>query len=223
LSFRSLDWSGRERREGPSSSHVRAESIMSEEDEDRGHTADAARGTDAPRALSFSQYQFNFKVGLGARVAARLGGAPAFAQRRARLHRDTASFWSALEKRYRELWTAAQEGRIDEDGRELRHSLLLADGSDQVGSRAHRKRLFSARVDLQEHARAEFNRAWTRQLDHCGISALAREVEIFAKYFPIESGMPMDPETDRFMWMGEPWSPPEAPTAQDVLSRFPLR
>lgn len=196
---------------------------MSKQDQDQDHTAERARGTDAPRALSFSHYQFNFKVGLGARVAARLGGAPAFAQRRARLHRDTASFWDALEKRYRELWTAAQEGRIDEDGREVRNSLLHADGSDQLGSRDHRKRLFSARVDLDEHARVEFNRAWTRQLDHCGISALAREVEIFARYFPIESGMPVDPETDRFMWMGEPWSPPEAPTVVEVLSRFPLR
>jgi|GEM_PF-1727003 len=197
---------------------------MSEHDEERNRERRSeARGTDAPRAMSFTDYQFNFKVDLGARIAAQYGGAPAFSIRRAKLQRDTDSFWGALEHKYEELWTAAREGRIDEEGREVRQNLLDASGSDRLGKRDHLKRLFSRKLDPEEHAREEFNRAWLRQLDHCGIDALAREVEDFCKYFPVESGMPVDPVTDQFLWMGEPWVPPEPPSREGILHRFPLR
>jgi len=195
---------------------------MTDHDEAEPPAPDTARGTDAPRTFTFSKYQFNFKVGLGARIGARYG-APAFAQRRARLHKATRAFWANLEEKYEALWVAAREGRIDDDGREVRQSLLSSEGRDALGHRDHKKRLFSARVDPEEHARAEFNRAWERHLDHCGLTDLAMQVADFVKYFPIESGMPVDPESDDYMWMGEPWVPPTAPTRDEVLERFPLR
>ncbi|MCO4769640.1 MAG: hypothetical protein KDA24_06370 [Deltaproteobacteria bacterium] len=195
---------------------------MSEEDTDDVAGPDTARGTSAPRAFTFNQYSFNFKVDLGARIGARYG-APAFSQRRAKLHRNTTSFWSTLEERYEELWTAAREGRIGDDGREVRQSLLHSDGTDRMGHRDHKRRLFGQKVDPEAHARAEFNRAWLRQVDTCGLTELAMEHEDFAKYFPIESNMPVDPESNHLVWMGEPWIPPVAPTREDVLGRFPLR
>ena len=184
--------------------------------------SDTARGTDAPRAFTFNQYQFNFKVELGARIGARFG-APAFAQRRARLNRNRREFWDNLALRYEELWVAAQEGRIGDDGREQRHSLLHSDGTDRLGHREHKRRLFGKKIDPLAHATSEFNRAWARHVDHCGITALAKEHEDFVKYFPVESNMPVDPETDEFVWMGEPWRPPVAPTRDEVFARFPLR
>lgn len=181
-----------------------------------------ARGTDAPRTLSYENFSFNFKVGLGARVAARFG-APAFAQRRAKLNRNLASFWTKVEERYAELWTAALEGRIGHDDREVRQSLMQADGTDPLHAREHRRQLQKEGAVLEETARADFNRAWDRFLDRCGMAELELEVRDFVKYFPVESGMRMDPETDRYMWMGEPWEPPVAPTRDVVLERFPMR
>jgi hypothetical protein len=192
---------------------------MSDHDPD----SDSARGTAPPRAMSFERYQFNFRVDLGAQVAARFGGAPAFSLRRARLHRDLEVFWDALDARYEALWGAAREGRIDEEGREIRQNLLDASGSDRIGAREHRRRLHAAGIDPDAHAVEAFNRAWTRQVDRCDLAPLAEEVAAFVDYFPIESGMPMDPETEQYVWMGEPWVPPVAPTRESVLERYPFR
>ncbi len=181
-----------------------------------------ARGVDKPRALSYENYSFNFKIDLGARIAARYG-APAFALRRARLLRSTEAFWSKLERRYEELWLAAGDGRIAEDGRELRHNLLTADGTDPIGAREHRRRLFGARVEQTDDRQASFNRAWERHLGRCGLQALTTEISDFNLWFPIEANLPIDVQTEQYVWMGMPWTPPVAPTPADLLARFPLR
>ena len=122
-----------------------------------------ARGVSQPRALAYENFSFNFKIDLGSRVAARYG-APAFAQRRSRLNRRTEAFWSGLTTRYGELWKAARDGRVTDDGRELRQNLLTADGADPIGAREHRRRLFSAKIDREVDHRDTFNRAWMRHL-----------------------------------------------------------
>lgn len=184
--------------------------------------ANGARGVDRPRALSYENFSFNFKIDLGSRIAARYG-APAFAQRRSNLNRSTDAFWKRLEKKYDELWVAAGEGRVDDDGRELRQNLLTSSGEDPIGAREHRRRLFSAKVDKADDQRATFNRAWTRHLDRCGLTELTTEIDDFNKWFPIEADLPIDIETEQYVWMGMPWEPPVPPTRDEILERFPLR
>lgn len=181
-----------------------------------------ARGVDKPRALAFENYSFNFKVDIGAHIAARYG-APAFALRRSRLKRATDAFWRKLEARHAELWLAAGDGRIAEDGREIRQNLLTSDGTDPIGAREHRRRLFGAKVEQAEDQSAAFNRAWSRHLDRCGLQDLEAEIAEFNLWFPIEANLPIDVESQQYVWMGTPWEPPIAPTRADILARLPLR
>jgi len=181
-----------------------------------------ARGVDKPRALSYENYSFNFKIDLGSRIAARYGS-PAFAIRRSKLRRSTDAFWSKLERRYDELWLAAGDGRVAEDGRELRQNLLTSDGTDPIGAREHRRRLFSAKVEQADDRRSAFNRAWERHLDRCGLTDLELQIAEFNKWFPIEANLPIDIESEQYVWMGMPWEPPVVPTRADILARFPLR
>ncbi len=181
-----------------------------------------ARGVDKPRALSYENYSFNFKIDLGARIAARYG-APAFAIRRSKLKRATDGFWTKLERRYDELWRAARDGRVTDDGRELRQNLLTADGADPIGAREHRRRLFSAKVEQADDQRTTFNRAWERHLERCGLTELELQIADFNKWFPIEANLPIDIESEQYVWMGMPWEPPVVPTRSDILARFPLR
>ena len=183
---------------------------------------DVARGVDKPRALSYENFSFNFKIDLGSRIAARYG-APAFAQRRSKLNRSTEAFWSRLEAKYDKLWLAAADGRIDEDGRELRQNLLTSSGEDPIGAREHRRRLFSAKIDKDVDRVATFNKAWTRHLGRCGLTELAAEIDEFNLWFPIEANLPIDIETEQYVWMGMPWEPPVPPSRDEILERFPLR
>jgi hypothetical protein len=177
---------------------------------------------DAPRALSLNLFQFNFKVGVDAHVMGRYG-APAFAERRMRLDRQTEAFWTRLERRHQELWIAACEGRIAEDGRERRQALLTSDGRDPLGAREHRFDLYRVDREVEDAAVAPFNQAWARHLNHCGLDELQTEYDAFVRYFPIEARLATDPETGRFLWRGRAWQPPKAPTRAEVLARFPLR
>jgi hypothetical protein len=176
---------------------------------------------DEPRALDLNKYQFNFRVGIGQRIAARYG-APAFAERTRRLERRLEHFWEDLETRREQLWVAAGEGRIAEDGRETRQVLLTARGTDPIGARDHRKRLFSARKDEDAEQRIAFNRAWQRHLGACGLAELQQQVADYVKWFPVEANLVSDPATGEYIWAGRPWVPPKAPTKAEVLERFPL-
>jgi len=175
---------------------------------------------DPPRALDLRKFQFNFRVGVGARVGA-LHGAPAFSQRTKNLERRLKQFWDDLELRHAELWGAAGEGRIDDEGREVRQSLLTSAGADPIGRRDHRKRLFSARLDEDRQQCIAFNRAWDRHLERCGLQELQDKVADYCKWFPIEANLMSDPTTGDYIWSGRPWVPPVAPTLDDVLARFP--
>ena len=186
-----------------------------------GSRSSSARGTSAPNALSFENYSFNFRVDLAARIAASMG-APAFAQRRARLTETIEGFWAGVQGRHAALQIAADEGRIGVDGREIRQALLHSDGTDPLAAREHRRRLFSDKVDPEVAAREDFTRAWRRYVDQLDYGHVAAEVAEFLDWFPVEASMPLDPETQRYLWMGEPWEPPQAPTAADVYARFPL-
>ena len=159
---------------------------------------------------------------LAAQVRAQMG-APAFAQRRRRLDRAVATFWSALERKQGALWIAASEGRIDEDGRELRQSLLDDEGRDPIGAVDHARRLFRDRIDPDQDRKQRFNKAWCRHLDRCGLEGLEAQVADYNRYFPIEANLKTDPKTGRFLWMGTLWDEFQAPTLDDVLERFPLR
>lgn len=177
---------------------------------------------DAPRVLSLDSYAFNFTVSAESRLRARIG-APAFAVRRRKLDLALDEFWNAVERRNRELWIAAGEGRIAEDGREVRQVLLDEDGRDRLGEMEHRWRVFRDRADPETTRADAFDRAWLRYLDHCGLERLEAQVSAYNRYFPIEANLPADPETGRYRWMGGFWEPMDLPTRDDVLARFPLR
>ena len=184
-------------------------------------SADDLDRPDPPRATSLRIFQFNFNVSLADRIAAR-GGAPAFAMRRSRLDRAMERFWSNLEQRRLDLWIAAGEGRIDEDGREVRQALLDADGRDTFAEREHKRLLFKAGLALEGEQRLAFNRAWARQIEVSGLEEVEAQCAGYEKWFPIEANLPVDPQTGRYLWMGEAWEPIVAPTREDILARFPM-
>ncbi len=175
---------------------------------------------DAPRALSLNRYQTNFQVSVAQRIAA-LGGAPAFSNRRLRWDRALRTFWRTVEERRDALWIAAAEGRIDEQGREVRMSLLSADGRDPLGERERKKELFRDRLDVDSERRKLFDFAWLRYLDRLDLTELETLASEYSRWFPIEANLPTDPDTGSFLWMGKPWSAVEAPTAAEILERFP--
>ena len=174
-----------------------------------------------PRVLSLDRFQFNFTIDRAARIRA-LMGAPAFALRRKRLDQALAVFWSALERRYEQLWIAAGEGRIGEDGRESRQLLLDDEGRDPIGGLEHRRRLFRDRVDRFARQQVDFERAWSRHLGRCGLEGIRLRVQDYNRYFPIEANLSTDPATGKYLWMGTTWEPMQAPTRADVLARLPL-
>ncbi len=175
----------------------------------------------APRALSLQNFSFNFHVSIGARIAAR-AGAPAFASRRTRWDKAIDRFWSELEDRYRARWIAAEEGRIDDDGREVRQALLDADGRDPHALRLQKQEIFRLRADADAVHQQAFDRAWRRVVDRLELGELEAQARDYAKYFPIEANLATDPDTGRFLWLGKRWEPVRAPTRQDVLTRYPL-
>lgn len=183
--------------------------------------SDEETGPPTPRVLSLTHYQFNFKVSVGAQVAAR-GGAPAFATRRMRWDRTVSRFWSELAVRHRALWIAAGEGRIDEEGREVRMALLDADGRDAHALRLHKQEVFRLRGDFDAAQRAHYDRAWGRVVTGLELSELEAQAAAYLKYFPMEANLPTDPETGRYIWLGKPWQTVRAPTRAAVLERYPL-
>ncbi len=173
-----------------------------------------------PRVLSLDRFQFNFTIDPAARIRARMG-APAFALRRRRLDRALEAFWLDLERRYEQLWIAAGEGRIDEDGRELRHILLDDEGRDPIGGLEHRRRLFKDRADPARAQQEAFTRGWSRHVERCGLEGIRLQVEDYNRYFPIEANLASDPKTGKYLWMGGIWEPMQAPTRRDVIGRLP--
>jgi hypothetical protein len=174
-----------------------------------------------PRVLSLDRFQFNFTVDRTARLRA-LMGAPAFALRRKRLDRAREAFWRDLERRYEQLWIAAGEGRIGEDGREIRQVLLDDEGRDPIGGLEHRRRLYRDRVDRFERQRIDFRRAWSRHVGRCGLEGIRLQVEEYNRYFPIEANLSSDPGTGKYLWMGTFWEPLQPPGRADVFDRLPL-
>ena len=183
--------------------------------------SDEKTGPPKPRVLSLKRYQFNFNVSLGAQVAAR-GGAPAFATRRLRWDRAIGRFWAELAARREALWIAAGEGRIDEEGREVRMALLDADGRDEHALRLHKQEIFRQRADFDAAQRANFDRGWKRVVARLDFSKLEAQAAAYLKYFPMEANLPTDPETGRYIWLGKRWQSVLAPTRESVLARYPL-
>ncbi len=183
---------------------------------------DAPVPVDPPRVLSYETYQFNFRVSNAARIKA-MHGAPAWSRRKKRLDDRLERFWREQEDRAASLWIAAGEGRIGDDGREIRQALLDGEGRDPIAARARRAELFRLRVDRDEAQVAEFNRAWSAYLGRLSLGDLAKRIEDFNKYFPIEANLPTDPDTEWYVWMGRPWEPAEPPDAAAVLERIPYR
>ncbi len=177
---------------------------------------------DPPRVLSHETFQFNFRVSTAARVKA-MHGAPSWSRRKKRLDDRLERFWREQDDHAAKLWIAAGEGRIGVDGREIRQALLDGEGRDPIAARERRKELFKARVDRDEAQIAEFNRAWEAYLGRLTLGDLARRIEDFNKYFPIEANLPTDPDTETYVWMGRAWQPAEAPDAAAVLARIPYR
>ena len=177
---------------------------------------------DPPRVMSHEAFQFNFKVSLASQVRAR-GGAPSWSRRKKRLDDRLARFWREQTDRAADLWIAAGEGRIAEDGREIRQALLDGSGRDKLAERDHKWRLFKNRADRAATRVEEFNRAWRAHLDRLRLGDLTRRIEDFNKYFPVEANLPVDPVTERFVWMGAPWQPVESPNAAAVLERIPFK
>jgi hypothetical protein len=179
--------------------------------------------TKAHDPLKAEEFKVNFSIGLAERVAARMG-APAWAQRRDRMHRSIQAFWARAARRYDELWVAAIEGRIDDEGREIRMALLDGEGKDELAEREHRYLLLKQKMEHQPVTAALFERAWTYFARfQAGLRELQLEAEQYAEAFPVEAELPLDPERHVYLWMGEPWVPPAAPTEADLLARFPLR
>jgi len=150
-------------------------------------------------------------------------GAPAFALRRQRLDRKLDAFWTEVSERRAALWIAAREGRVDEEGAELRPALLNADGRDRFAHLEQRKKLFRERVDEDRSQELLFDRAWQNYVESLDFASLESEVAAYNKYFPIEANLAIDPESGCFVWMGRDWKPLVAPQAEAVFGRFPLR
>jgi hypothetical protein len=175
---------------------------------------------DPPRVLSHELFQFNFKVSLASRVRA-MFGAPAWSRRKKRLDDRVARFWREEHERAEALWIAAGEGRIDDDGREIRQALLNDEGRDEHAARDRRALLFRQRIDRNEAQVAEFNRAWKAHLARLPLGDLSERIEDYNRYFPVEANLPVDPATETYVWMGKPWSPVDPPDAAAVLARIP--
>jgi len=135
------------------------------------------------------------------------------------------SFYSALSARYEALWLAAAAGNIDEDGREIRQSLLDEHGRDRIGELQHARSLFRERRDPERDRCEAFNRAWLRHLesDFSGLSDLAERMTSFNEVFPVEANLPVDPKSGEYLWMGQDWQPLEPPAREQLLERFPFR
>ena len=190
-------------------------------DHDKGGSTDGR--TDSARTLSLDSYSFNFTVTTGEQVRA-YGGPPAYVLRLRAMEDAQESYYVELSERYDALWLAAAAGNIDEQGRELRQSLLDDQGRDRIGERQHARALLRARRDRQLDRCEAFNNAWTRYLEHdSGGAALGARMVVFNEVFPVEANLPVDPQTGDYMWMGEKWQPLEPPTRQQLLERFPLR
>ena len=132
-------------------------------------------------------------------------------------------FWSRIDRQHDRLWLAAGDGRIDEDGHELRPALLDDEGRDPLAARSHSRELFRDRKDPKVDQREAFNRAWHAYLDRCGLGAVARIVRDYNKYFPMEAELKTDPKTESYLWLGLPWEPKDVPSRDDILERFPLK
>jgi hypothetical protein len=191
-------------------------------DQDNGISTDG--NADAARTLSLDSYSFNFTVTTGEQVRA-YGGPPAYVLRLRAMEDAQESYYVQLRERYDALWLVAAAGNIDEEGRELRQSLLDEQGRDRIGERQHARALFRARRDRQLDRCEAFNRGWTRYLDQdsTGLAALADRMVVFNEVFPVEANLPIDPQTGAYMWMGKKWQPLEPPTREQLLERFPLR
>ena len=174
---------------------------------------------DEPAAFSLRSFSFNFTVDAAAQVAGRMG-APAFALRRQRIDRRLEAFWAEVEGRRNALWIAAREGRVDDEGAELRPALLNADGRDRFAHLDQRKKLFRDRADEDQSQRQLFELAWQRYLKQLEFDSLAAEIDEYNKYFPIEANLATDPESGRFVWMGRDWQPLVAPDIDAVMKRF---
>ncbi len=174
-----------------------------------------------PRVLSLENFSFNFRISLKDRIRAR-AGAPAFAMRRMRTDRKIAAFWAALERKRKALWIAAGEGRIADDGREIRQALLDDEGRDRHAELEHKWRVLRDKADLGDVQKGAFNRAWRRHVQRCGIEGVQSMVDDYNRYFPIEANLKTDTKTGRFQWMGGLWEPMVPPTRDDVLERYPL-
>jgi hypothetical protein len=191
-------------------------------DQDKGISTDG--NADTGRTLSLDSYSFNFTVTTGEQVRA-YGGPPAYVLRLRAMEDAQEAYDQQLRERYDALWLAAAAGNIDDQGRELRQSLLDDRGRDRIGERQHARALFSKRRDKQLDRCEAFNRAWTRHLeqDFSGLEALAARMIVFNEVFPVEANLPVDPQTGEYMWMGKTWQPLEPPTREELLERFPLR
>jgi hypothetical protein len=177
---------------------------------------------DPPRVLSHERFQFNFNVSLGARVRA-MFGAPSWSRRKKRLDDRLDRFWREQNERAEALWIAAGEGRIDDEGREIRQALLDGEGRDKHAARDRRAHLFRQRMDRDAAQLAEFNRAWKAHLTRLSLGDLTKRIEDYNRFFPVEADLPVDPATETFVWMGSAWQPAELPDAAAVLARLPYR
>jgi len=176
------------------------------------------------RALSLDSYSFNFSVSTAERVRA-YGGPPAHVLRLRAMEDEQERYYCDLSERYEALWLAAAAGSIDEQGREVRQTLLNAEGRDRLGELQRARRLFRERRDEELERCEAFNRGWLRHLDldYSGCARLGARMQVFNEVFPIEADLPIDPKSGEYMWMGKPWQPLEPPSRHELLERYPLR
>lgn len=177
---------------------------------------------DPPRILDLLHGGFNFTVTLEDRVRA-LAGAPAFIERKRRVETGLSAFWETLDARAAQIDVAAAEGRIAEDGREWAPVLLDDEGRDPIAERAHARALYRARTDPADDHREAWNRGWGRHVQRIAWGPIQQLVEDGNRWFPVEANLPVSPETDRYLWLGLPWSSWVAPSVADVFQRHPLR
>ena len=189
---------------------------------DSAGEADSGTGLNKARTVSLQPFRFNFTVGTAAQLRAQMG-APAFALRAKRTCRAVDRFWDRLEERYEALWLAALGGRIADDGREVRQTLLDDKGRDPIGELDYARRLFRDGDVPESHGIDAFDRAWLRHLDQCGLDEVVHLVSNYNRFFPVEANLPTDPRDGQFLWMGRAWEPMEVPTRAQILERLPLR
>jgi hypothetical protein len=90
--------------------------------------------------------------------------------------------------------------------------------------------LVEALDEIYEEERAEEDtseeEAWERverRAEQLDLSLLDELVERHNEYYPIEANLPVDPATDRFLYMGKPWSPMPRITPRDIFARLKKR